>query len=64
MANAVIGIVGAVGASGGVLVNIAFRQPFLAYSTGDAAYLAFIAFYLCCMALTWTVYLRGRSTAP
>jgi NNP family nitrate/nitrite transporter-like MFS transporter len=58
LANAVIGIAGAVGAFGGVLVNIAFRQSFLAYSTGDAAYLAFIGFYLACTALTWWVYLR------
>jgi NNP family nitrate/nitrite transporter-like MFS transporter len=64
LANAVIGIAGAVGAFGGVLVNVAFRQSFLAYSTGDAAYLAFIAFYLGCVALTWAVYLRGRSVAP
>jgi NNP family nitrate/nitrite transporter-like MFS transporter len=64
MANAVIGIAGAVGAFGGVLVNIAFRQSFLAYGTGDAAYIAFIAFYLACTVVTWAVYLRGRSTAP
>ena len=64
MANAAIGIAGAVGAFGGVLVNVAFRQSFLAYATGDAAYLTFIAFYLGCVVLTWAVYLRGRSTAP
>jgi NNP family nitrate/nitrite transporter-like MFS transporter len=63
-ATAVIGVAGAVGAFGGVLVNVAFRQSFLAYGTGDAAYLAFIAFYLVCTLLTWTVYLRDRSTAP
>ena len=45
MANAVIGIAGAVGAGGGVLVNIAFRQSFLAFETGDAAYIGFIVFY-------------------
>jgi NNP family nitrate/nitrite transporter-like MFS transporter len=66
LANAVIGIAGAVGAFGGVLVNIAFRQSFLAYSTGDAAYLAFIAFYLVCTVVTWVVYLgpHARQTAP
>jgi NNP family nitrate/nitrite transporter-like MFS transporter len=58
MANAVIGIAGAIGAAGGVLVNIAFRQSFLAYGTGDAAYLGFIAFYAACVGLTWLVYLR------
>jgi NNP family nitrate/nitrite transporter-like MFS transporter len=58
MANAAIGIAGAVGAFGGVLVNLALRQSFLAYRTGDGAYLAFIAYYAVCMALTWLVYLR------
>lgn len=58
LANAVIGIAGAIGAFGGVLVNIAFRQSFLATKTGNPAYIGFIAFYLACMAVTWLVYLR------
>jgi NNP family nitrate/nitrite transporter-like MFS transporter len=57
-ANAVIGIASSVGAFGGVLVNVAFRQSFLAYGTGDAAYIGFIAFYVICTALSWAVYLR------
>src|SRR5437764_3910179 len=36
LAGALIGIAGAVGAFGGVLVNVAFRQSFLTYHTGDA----------------------------
>ncbi|MEU5991155.1 nitrate/nitrite transporter [Spirillospora sp. NPDC047418] len=60
LSGALIGIVGAVGAFGGVLVNLAFRQSFLASGTGDGAYLAFIAFYAVCCALTWAVYLRPR----
>jgi NNP family nitrate/nitrite transporter-like MFS transporter len=59
LANAVIGIAGAVGAFGGVLVNIAFRQSFLTYKTGDGAYIGFIVFYLVCVAITWAVYLRA-----
>jgi NNP family nitrate/nitrite transporter-like MFS transporter len=59
MANAVIGIAGAAGAAGGVLVNIAFRQSFLASGTGDAAYIGFIAFYVICVCLTWLFYLRA-----
>jgi MFS transporter, NNP family, nitrate/nitrite transporter len=43
-------LAGAIGALGGVLVNLAFRQSFLTLKNGDAAYLAFIAFYvLCCL---------------
>jgi NNP family nitrate/nitrite transporter-like MFS transporter len=63
-ATAVIGIAGAVGALGGVGVNIAFRQSFLATGNGDAAYLVFIACYLACMALTWLVYLRAGRRLP
>jgi NNP family nitrate/nitrite transporter-like MFS transporter len=58
LTNAVIGIAGAIGALGGVLVNIAFRQSFLSSGTGNAAYIAFIAYYVACATLCWTVYLR------
>jgi NNP family nitrate/nitrite transporter-like MFS transporter len=61
LSGAVIGIAGAVGAFGGVLVNLAFRQSFLSTASADAAYVAFIAFYAVCVAVTWVVYLRpGR----
>jgi NNP family nitrate/nitrite transporter-like MFS transporter len=29
--------------------------------TGDSAYLAFIAFYVVCVAVTWVVYLRPNA---
>jgi len=58
LASALVGVAGAVGAFGGVLVQIAFRQSFLSTGTGDAAYIAFIAFYSICAALTWAVYVR------
>ncbi|WP_138757950.1 nitrate/nitrite transporter [Modestobacter altitudinis] len=58
MSGAVIGIAGAVGAFGGVLVNLAFRQSFLSTGSGDGAYIAFIAFYAVCVVVTWVVYLR------
>ena len=58
LATAVIGIAAAAGAFGGVLVNIAFRQSFLATGTGSGAYVWFIVFYLAAMALTWFAYLR------
>ena len=59
LSGAVIGIAGAIGAFGGVLVNLAFRQSFLTYKTADAAYIAFIAFYALCVLVTWAVYLRS-----
>jgi NNP family nitrate/nitrite transporter-like MFS transporter len=61
LSGAVIGIAGAIGAFGGVLVNIAFRQSFLAYHTGNGAYAAFIGWYVVCAVLTWAVYLRRRA---
>jgi MFS transporter, NNP family, nitrate/nitrite transporter len=61
MSGALIGIAGAVGAFGGVLVNLAFRQSFLSTGSGDGAYLAFIAFYVACLVVTWVVYLRPQA---
>jgi NNP family nitrate/nitrite transporter-like MFS transporter len=60
LAAGLIGIAGAVGALGGVLVNLAFRQSFLTQGTGDGAYVAFIAFYVLCLGVTWAVYMRRR----
>jgi NNP family nitrate/nitrite transporter-like MFS transporter len=60
VSGAVIGIAGAVGALGGAAVNLAFRQSFLTHGTGVPAYIAFIASYVLCMAITWAVYLRPR----
>ncbi|SNY66295.1 nitrate/nitrite transporter [Paractinoplanes atraurantiacus] len=61
LSNAVIGIAGAIGAFGGVLVNLAFRQSFLSTKEADAAYIAFIAFYALCVLVTWAVYLRPKT---
>jgi MFS transporter, NNP family, nitrate/nitrite transporter len=62
LSRALIGIAGAIGAFGGVLVNIALRQSFLSSGTGDGAYIAFIAFYIACLIVTWIVYMRpGRA---
>jgi NNP family nitrate/nitrite transporter-like MFS transporter len=59
-AGALIGLAGAIGALGGVLVNLAFRQSFLTLKNGDGAYIAFIAFYAVCFAVTWAVFMRRR----
>jgi NNP family nitrate/nitrite transporter-like MFS transporter len=58
LTRALIGLAGCIGAFGGVLVNLALRQSFLANGTGTAAYVGFIAYYLTCLALTWAVYVR------
>jgi NNP family nitrate/nitrite transporter-like MFS transporter len=58
LAGALIGVAGAIGAFGGVLVNLAFRESFLTYKTGNAAYIAFLAYYAVCFAITWVVFLR------
>jgi MFS transporter, NNP family, nitrate/nitrite transporter len=59
-AGALIGLAGAIGALGGVMVNLAFRQSFLTLKNGDGAYIAFIASYVVCCLVTWTVFMRER----
>jgi NNP family nitrate/nitrite transporter-like MFS transporter len=59
--GALIGLAGAIGALGGVLVNLAFRQSFLTLKNGDGAYLAFLCCYAVCFAVTWAVFLRPRA---
>ena len=56
--RALIGIAGSIGAFGGVGVNLILRHAFMTSETGNSAYVAFICFYLVCMAVTWTVYVR------
>jgi NNP family nitrate/nitrite transporter-like MFS transporter len=56
--GALIGLAGAIGAFGGVLVNLAFRQSFLTLKNGDGAVLAFIAFYAICCLVTWMIFIR------
>ncbi|MGI3779893.1 MAG: nitrate/nitrite transporter [Janthinobacterium lividum] len=58
--GALIGLAGAIGAFGGVLVNLAFRQSFLTLKNGDGAYVAFIVFYAVCVVVTWAVFIRAR----
>ena len=58
LSGALIGIAGAVGAFGGVLVNVAFRESFLRTGEGNGAYAVFIGFYVVCVLVTWAVYLR------
>ncbi|WP_329121991.1 nitrate/nitrite transporter [Streptomyces sp. NBC_01465] len=65
LSGAAMGLIGAVGALGGLAINLAFRQSFQTAGTGTAAFVSFLAFYAACFAVTWAVYLRGsRRTAP
>ncbi|WP_375425165.1 nitrate/nitrite transporter [uncultured Friedmanniella sp.] len=59
--GALIGLAGAIGAFGGVLVNLAFRQSFLTLKNGDGAYVAFLVFYAICFAVTWAIFIRPRA---
>jgi NNP family nitrate/nitrite transporter-like MFS transporter len=63
LSSAVVGVAGAIGAFGGVLVQIAFRQSFLSFHNGDAAYIGFIVFYTLCALVTWAVYIRTTDDA-
>ena len=63
ISGAVIGIAGAIGALGGVLINIAFRQSFLTTGSGVPAFWSFLAFYAVCVGVTYVVYLRRAPVA-
>ncbi|BCM67239.1 MULTISPECIES: nitrate/nitrite transporter [Streptomyces] len=58
LSGASMGLIGALGALGGVGINLAFRQSFLSYGSGTGAFVAFLAYYGVCFAVTWAVYLR------
>jgi NNP family nitrate/nitrite transporter-like MFS transporter len=63
LSGALIGLAGAIGALGGVFINVAFRQAFSATKSGVPAFVGFLAFYAVCFIVTWVVYMR-KSTAP
>jgi NNP family nitrate/nitrite transporter-like MFS transporter len=58
MAGALIGLTGAIGALGGVGVNLALRQSYLSNGTATAAFWAFALFYVASLVLTWALYVR------
>lgn len=63
MSGALIGLAGAIGALGGVGVNLALRQSYLSSGTATAAFWVFVLFYLGASVLTWAVYVRRPLTA-
>jgi NNP family nitrate/nitrite transporter-like MFS transporter len=59
LSGAVIAIAGAVGALGGAAINFAFRLSYTDGSgSGTPAFLAFLAYYVLCLAVIRAVYLR------
>jgi MFS transporter, NNP family, nitrate/nitrite transporter len=66
MSGALIGLAGAIGALGGVGVNLALRQSYLHSGTATAAFWAFVLSYLAASVLTWAMYVRRplKLTAP
>jgi MFS transporter, NNP family, nitrate/nitrite transporter len=64
MSGALIGFAGAVGALGGVFINIVLRMSYV----GDAksatnAFWVFLGFYVVCAIVTWFVFLRMKAAA-
>lgn len=62
--GSLIGICSAVGALGGVGINLALRQSYLSTGTETSAYWAFLASYVVTAVMTWTVYVRRPVSAP
>ncbi|MFD5824984.1 MFS transporter [Lentzea sp. NPDC060358] len=57
-AAAVVGIAGAIGAAGGVLVNLVFKFSLEGSKTLTPALVAILVFYALCLGTTWWFYLR------
>jgi NNP family nitrate/nitrite transporter-like MFS transporter len=58
MSGALIGFAGAIGALGGVGVNLALRQSYLTSGTATSAFWVFAGFYVGASLLTWAIYVR------
>ncbi|MEV6661241.1 nitrate/nitrite transporter [Nocardia fluminea] len=56
--GALIGFVGAIGALGGVGINMVLRSSYASTASATNAFWVFLAFYVVCAAVTWTVFLR------
>ncbi len=67
MSGALIGVAGAVGALGGVGINLVLRASYLsAAKSATMAFWVFLAFYVLCAVITWIAYVRrpSASTTP
>ncbi|MBV8541887.1 MAG: NarK/NasA family nitrate transporter [Pseudonocardiales bacterium] len=63
LSGAVIGIAGAIGAMGGLLINLAFRESFLTTKSGIPAFWSFLIVYAVCILVTYVAYLRRAPVA-
>jgi NNP family nitrate/nitrite transporter-like MFS transporter len=77
MSGALIGFAGAIGALGGVFINVVLRASYVsAAKSATNAFWVFLGFYVICAIVTWVVFLRiqnaragageeiGRTPAP
>jgi NNP family nitrate/nitrite transporter-like MFS transporter len=65
MSGALIGFAGAVGALGGVFINVVLRASYVGQAkSATNAFWVFLAFYVVCAVVTWAVFLRMRSARP
>jgi NNP family nitrate/nitrite transporter-like MFS transporter len=62
--GSLIGICSAIGALGGVGINLALRQSYLSSGTETSAYWMFLASYVAAAILTWMVYVRPPESVP
>lgn len=59
MSGALIGVAGAIGALGGVAINLVLRASYLsAAKSATMAFWVFLIFYIVCAAATWYAYVR------
>ncbi len=65
MSGALIGVAGAIGALGGVGINLVLRVSYLsAAKSATMAFWVFLGFYVLCAAVTWVAYVRTPTSAP
>ena len=64
MSGALIGFAGAIGALGGVGINLALRQSYLSSGSATAAFWVFVTFYVAALTLTWMRYIRTPISVP
>ncbi|MBV9514217.1 MAG: MFS transporter, partial [Mycobacteriaceae bacterium] len=65
LAGALIGIAGAIGALGGVGINVVLRASYLSPAkSATMAFWVFLGFYVVCAAITWFAYVRTPTKAP